>query len=314
MSLELKFALFQLVIIIPFLVGNFLSHRLPNLDRLARRLVIINLSILEPPIILWTVLGLSLAPAMIYLPISGAVLALVGFLIGKGVVSRFQFENKSSRVYVICSSLANQGFTMGGFICYLFAGEKGLGLSNIFLVFFIPFTFLFIFGYASMEDRREVFRWKSIKEFLFNLRNMPLLAIIVAVAVRAFGLQRPDVYFPLDILLTIAIAIYYFTLGINFKLSDLNPLKTEHVTLAVQKFIILPALAFGITSFLPISNELKLIIRLESFMPVAVYAVISSIMFNLDSRKASGLFVVNTLVFVFVVFPILFFLRTWLFS
>lgn len=313
MSLELKFALFQLVIIIPFLAGNILSRRLPGLDRLARRLVILNLSVLEPPIILWTVLGLSLAPVMIYLPISGAVLALVGFLLGKGVVGRFRFENKSSRVYVICSSLANQGFTMGGFVCYLFVGEKGLGLSNIFLIFFIPFTFLFIFGYASMEDRREVFRWKSIKEFLFNLRNMPLLAIIAAVLILASGFERPDIYFPLDILLTIAISIYYFTLGINFKLSDLNPFKPEHVILALQKFMILPALAFGITYFLPIGDELKLIIRIESFMPVAVYAVISAIMFNLDSRRASGLFVVNTLIFVILVFPILFFMRPWLF-
>ncbi|MCG8336445.1 MAG: hypothetical protein MJE63_18205 [Proteobacteria bacterium] len=313
MSLELKFALFQLVIIIPFLAGNILGRLLLNLDRLARRLVIINLSILEPPIILWTVLGLSLAPGMIYLPISGAALALTGFLIGKGVAGRFHFGDKSSRVYVICSSLANQGFTMGGFICYLFAGERGLGLSNIFLMFFIPFTFLFIFGYASMEDRKEIFRWESIKEFLFNLRNMPLLAIVTAVGIRTLGFKRPEIYFPLDLLLTIAVAIYYFTLGINFKLSDLNPFKPEHLTLALQKFMILPALAFGITYFLPIGDDLKLIIKIESFMPVAVYAVVSSIMFDLDSRRASGLFVVNTLIFVILVFPVLFFMRARLF-
>jgi predicted permease len=42
---------------------------------------------------------------------------------------------------------------------------------------------------------------------------------------------------------------------------------------------------------------------LEAFMPVAVYSVISSILFDLDSGLASGMFVLNTLFFLFLVLP-----------
>ena len=38
-------------------------------------------------------------------------------------------------------------------------------------------------------------------------------------------------------------------------------------------------------------------------MPVAIYSVISSILFDLDSGLASGMFVLNTLFFLFLVLP-----------
>jgi hypothetical protein len=297
------------VIILPFLAGSYLNHRITNLDQVAKRMIAFNLVFLEPPIILWSILGLSLSSEMVLLPVSGAGLAIAGFMMGKFVARGIQLKEKSAKVYTICSSLANQGFTMGGFLCYLLAGERGLALSGIFLIYYVPYTFLFIFAYAGMEQRRQVIYWSSVKGFLFNTRNMPLLAVLAAVVIRLFGIERPAVHFPLELFLLVAIALYYFTLGINFRISDLNPLHKEHLLLAVQKFILLPILAFAVIHFLPIADELKLIIKIESLMPVAIYAVISSIIFNLDSRKATSMFVINSLIFIFLVFPLLFFTR-----
>jgi predicted permease len=39
-------------------------------------------------------------------------------------------------------------------------------------------------------------------------------------------------------------------------------------------------------------------------MPVAVYSVVSSILFDLDSDLASAMFVINTLVFLFLILPL----------
>jgi predicted permease len=44
---------------------------------------------------------------------------------------------------------------------------------------------------------------------------------------------------------------------------------------------------------------------IQSIMPVAVYSVVSSILFELDSRLASGMFVVNTALFLVLVLPLL---------
>lgn len=312
MTPVLKFILFQVVIILPFLSGAYLNRRFANFDRMAKRLITVNLVFLEPPIILWSILGLTLSSEMVMLPVSGVMLAVAGFAMGKVVANGIRLTETSAKVYTICSSLANQGFTMGGFLCYLLAGERGLALSGIFMIYFIPYTFLFIFAYAGMQNRRQLVSRASLTGFFFNLRNLPLLAVLIAISIRLSGIERPAVQFPLELFLLVAIALYYFSLGINFRISDLNPLRKEHWMLAVQKFILLPILAFTVVYFLPIAEELKLIIKIESMMPVAVYAVISSILFNLDSRKATGMFVVNSLIFVCLVFPLLFLIH-WIF-
>ncbi len=312
MPTELKFAIFQLVIILPFLAGSFLNNRLKRLDQTSKALINVNLTVIEPPIVLWSIWGLALSAEMIFLPISGVCLAASGFFIGKLAVRKTRLTGKDAETFVISSSLANHGFTMGGFLCYLFAGEQGLALSAIFLIYFIPFTFLFIFSYANIKSRSQVFQWAFFRDMLFSPRNMPLYAVFAAIMIRLTGIDRPDIYFPIDILLILSIALYYFTLGINFKLDDLNLFKIDHLFLAIQKFAILPVVTFIILDFSPISDSIKMIIKLQSFMPAAIYSVITAILFDLNAKYASGLFVVNSLLFIFIVFPLLFFARNLL--
>jgi len=310
---ELKFAIFQLVIILPFMAGSLLKKRLKNPEKTSKRFISINLTIFEPPIVLWSIWGLTLSAEMIFLPVAGVCLAVSGFFIGKLAVQKIHLAKKDAKTLVISSALANHGFTMGGFLCYLFAGEQGLALSAIFLVYFIPFTFLFIFPYANVKDKNQVFQWAFLRDLLFSLRNMPLYAVFIAIIIRLAGISRPEVWFPLDILLIISISIYYFMLGINFKFDDLNFFKKEHIFLALQKFFLLPAITFFILEYAAISDSIKMVIKLESIMPAAIYSVITAILFDLNARQASGLFVVNSILFIFIVFPLLYFTRNFLF-
>ncbi len=312
MPTELKFAIFQLIIILPFLAGSFVKKHLKNPEKTSKALINVNLTIIEPPIVLWSIWGLTLSAEMFFLPVSGVLLAISGFIIGKIAVRKIHLTGTDAKTLVISSALANHGFTMGGFLCYLIAGEQGLALSAIFLIYFIPFTFLFIFPYANVKDRNQVFQWAFVRDLMFSLRNMPLYAVFIAIIIRLAGISRPAVYFPLDILLILSIALYYFTLGINFKFDDLNFFKKEHIFLALQKFFLLPAITFFILEFTTINDSIKMVIKLESIMPAAIYSVITAILFDLNARQASGLFVVNSLLFIFLVFPLLFWARSFL--
>jgi len=310
---ELKFAIFQAVIILPFITGYLIKNRLSRPDKTEKSLIRFNLACLEPPVVLWSIWGLTLSSEMIFLPVAGLCLVVSGFIIGKASVRAIHPPGKDAETFIISSSLANHGFTMGGFLCYLFAGETGLALSAIFLTYFIPYTFLFIFTYAGTKGRNRAFDRSFVRDMLFSLRNMPLYAAFVAVSIRLAGIVRPDIYFPVDLFLIVSIGLYYFTLGINFKIDDLNFFKREHGFLAAQKFIILPAAAFFILHLTHLSPEIKMVIKLESFMPAAIYSVITAIIFDLNARHASSLFVVNSLLFIFIVFPLLFFGRGFLF-
>ncbi len=153
MSVEARFILFQAVIIIPFFLGSFLRNRIPDAPMTARRLIGFNLIFLEPWVALWSIWGLVLNGDAIFLPLAGLLLVLAGFGLGYITLPALRLGEKGRATYLVSSSLANHGFTMGGFICYLFGGVKGLGLSAIFIIYFMPYIFAVIFPFSMIKGR-----------------------------------------------------------------------------------------------------------------------------------------------------------------
>jgi predicted permease len=198
---------------------------------------------------------------------------------------------------------------MGGFICFLIAGENGLGLSSIFTLYFLPYTFLFIFSYARSNAVKNLFSLKELINNFLNLQNMPLYAGIAALILHLMGFKRPDMHVPIDAMLLLSIGLYYFTLGVNFSFGAFRSTAKEQILLAATKFIILPVIVFFILIFTPIDSEVKTIIMIQAFMPAAVYSVVTSILFDLDSKLASSLFVFNTLLFLIIIFPAILFFK-----
>ncbi len=176
MSIEYKFILFQFLIITPFLAGSLTGKRINDLEKTSKRIVNINLMFVEPLIGFWSIWGLTLSTDLVLLPVSGLALVFTGFVFGKISAGFLNIKGIRRITYHISSTLANHGFTMGGFICYLFLGERGLGLSLIFLLYFIPFIYLFIFPYARLQSEGEGISFGSLRELVVNTRNMPIYA------------------------------------------------------------------------------------------------------------------------------------------
>ncbi len=283
----------------------------PQLSQISGKLVLLNLTLFEPPLVLWSIWGLSLHKELAVLPAAGLVMVVCGFLLGRAVESWLTPNLIYRKAFVISASLANHGFTMGGAICYLVIGEKGLALASIFILYFIPYTFLFIFFYAGMGGDRRPFTFWKLLNFLVNIRNMPLFAALLAMLFAALGVERPAFAFPMMPVLSLSIGLYYFTLGTNFDVGDLNPIRKEHGLLAGIKFLIIPLLTFSALRHLALDAEIEQVIRIQSFMPAAVYSVVTSVLFHLDTRLTSSLFVVNSLIFIFIGMPVWFFWGAW---
>ncbi len=317
MKNEIKFIILWAVILIPFFTGLRLRSFLQAPQNTAKRLIKINLFFLEPVILFWTIWGLTLHRDIIILPFAGLSTVLIGFIAGKIILRFLKLEGVTADSYLISSILANQGMTLGGLICYLVAGEQGLGLATIYVVYYLPFVFTFIFPFAryssirhtpgAAERPRRTFR--EFISFFFNLQNLPLAGIIAALILHGFGIQRPGIWFPLDYFLFTAISIYYLTLGINFETGHITASYKEQGALAISKFIVLPLFTFIILNFIDIDNSVKTVIQVQSFMPAAIYSVISSILFDLDSKLTSGLFVVNSILFLGIVLPAIMMLK-----
>jgi hypothetical protein len=195
---------------------------------------------------------------------------------------------------------------MGGFVCYLLLGEKGLGLSFIFLSYFIPYLFLVIFPYAKKISSGESYSYKLVKDFFKSLRNMPLYAMIAAIGLRLAGNDRPVMDFPINSLLMLSIGMYYLSLGMSFSLKDMFSFNRESLLLCLIRFLLMPVITVTVLFFIKLDPLIEAIILIESFMPAAVYSVMSSVLFELDERRASTMFVFNTASFLLFILPLLF--------
>lgn len=307
MTFELKFLVFQSFIILPFITGWVMRRRVGDPAALSKRILGINLAFIEPPLILWSVWGLSIRRDLAFLPAAGLTLVTAGFLLGLATLPLLKLKGPGKKTYLISSSLANHGFTMGGFICYLFLGETGLGLASIFLVYFIPYTFIIIFSYA--RSGRGARFMSSLREHSISPRNLPLLASLTALGLLIAEIPRPDLPVPLDIFIMASILLYYLTLGLSFELRDVRAVGTAHPLLGLIKFIMLPAITWIVLLWLPLDRDVARVIQIQSFMPAAIYSVVTSVLFDLDARLASSLFVINTVLFMVAALPFLFLLR-----
>jgi len=312
MSPEVKFIVFQFLIIVPFMIGAVLRKRFKSPEESGRKIIRVSLIVFLPQVVLWTTWKLPMTLDLLLLPVAGFFIVITGFFIGFPASSFLKLKDLRKKTFLISSSLVNHGFTMGGFICYLFIGEKGLALAMIMLTYFMPYTFLFIFPYAGFNGAKE----KLIPYFfknLFSLQNMPLFAVIAAFTLQLLNIPRPKIYYPVDILMACGIMLNYFTLGLNFRLSDLAvPLK-DHMMIALIKFMIMPIIVMTILSSLNVERDIYNTIAIQSFMPAAVYSVVTAVLYRLDVKEASGLFVVNTLLFTVILLPLLFFFKEFFF-
>ncbi len=312
MSIITKCIIFQLCILLPFFIGFAVQGRFRDPRKFTNSILRLNIIGLEPVIVFWCVWGLNISPDLLLLPVAGLGLVLVGLAAGALTLPLLHLNKKKRYTYLISATLANHGFTMGGFLCYLFMGEQGLGLSVIMVLYFIPYVFGLIFPLIKTLTGRRTPGEHLLKDIIFDLRNLPLLAMLLALALKSMGYERPDLAIPVDPLLICSISLYYLTLGINFTRIDLKGLLSQHSYMACIKFLVVPLTAYILLQLFQVAPVLQAVILIQACMPVAIYSVVTSVLFELDTRLASSLLVCNTLIFLVLILPAMFLLRGWL--
>lgn len=308
MTPVIAFFVFQIVIIVPFFAGFVLRRRIADPELFTRRLLQLNIILIEPLIVFWCVWGLKLSRSLLLMPIAGLGLAVFGLIGGIIILPLLGLPKQQTITFLMSATLSNHGFTMGGFLCYLFLGEQGLSLSIVMVLYFVPYLYGFIFLILKIVTRVK-HHGGILREYILDTRNMPLAALTFAALVQGIGIERPTVEFPVDILLALSIGLYYLTVGMNVVRTEFRLLLRYHVFLAAIKFIAVPAAVAGVLSIIPIEQSMKAVILLQSYMPSAVYSVVTAVLFRLNVPLASSLFVVNTALFLGVVLPLIWLIR-----
>jgi hypothetical protein len=151
-----------------------------------------------------------------------------------------------------------------------------------------------------------------VRDYFLSLQNMPLFTLLAALALLGTGMRRPGISFPVDLFIVVSMALYYFTLGLNFAAPVFSASLRPNAALACVKFVLVPLAAILTLRYVTLDPRVEMVILVQSFMPAAIYSVVASVLFDLDAELASTMFVWNTLLFLMGVLPALFFFRSTL--
>jgi len=302
----LLFCSIQLAVIVPFGAGLLLRRRFRDPQRTTRSLVRLNIAGLEPLIVLWCVWDLKVHVGVLLLPCAGFFLALLGLGLGALLLPLTGLTGRSRQTFLISGTLSNHGFTLGGFLCYMLLGEIGLGYAIFLVLYFMPYVFGFIFPAARLAGSRNGPGRTRWRDFVLAPQNVPLAALFAAIALGLLDVPRPLIAVPLTPLMFISIGLYYFTLGITFRGVDIFRSFRPHVCLCLIKFILVPGSVWALLRLSAVDTCMQSVIMIQACMSTAIYSVITSLLFDLDERLASAMFVVNTVVCLVVVVPLLF--------
>jgi predicted permease len=208
-----------------------------------------------------------------------------------------------------CSLFSNAGVTLGGFLCYLFYGDRGLYLSSLYIAFFTPYFYLVGFPLLSAysEDKRVTLK-DAAAELVTNPASVfPLAATALGLAMNLAGLPRPEILNAVATkwLTYLSVVGNSFAIGLGFSLSRSLRYLRHGLLVSLLKFVYSPLIGAGLIFLFgfhrlhdPIPAK---VILVESFMPVAIVSLVLVKLFRLGDDLANSSWVLST----FLVIPLI---------
>jgi len=227
-----------------------------------------------------------LAP-LIYIIIVAIILILTFFL------ARQLFTDPKERSIATVSALIGNTGNLGIPIGIAVFGEESIpyttliNLTNVFFVYTLGVYFYSRGNFSMKESIHNIFKlpplWFAILALSLNFFKVELpVEIMNALGMGAYASM---------VLQLIILGMYFYSV----KIEHLNLRLITHVN--VVKFILLPALAFFILQFTPLSTMIKGIILMELFMPLAVANVNLASLYHCKPQDITALIFISSLLF-----------------
>lgn len=251
---------------------------------------------------------LIVSPAQI---IAGAlVMVMIGRLL--------KWPRKQTGALVLGGGLANQGFTMGAYLCYLLLdrGDEalayGMGLVTVMMVAAVPLLYPMARHYGGTTKQDQSLAGLIYHSFV-DLRAMPLYAAVTGVTLALLQVPPPQFLWDIHVIDVLFFAGgfgAYFGVGMLLFVRSSFSYRQAHLAMTGVRFALIPAVTIGLLWLMrrltggP-DDLLYNVLIIESFTPAALLMVMLSNLFHLDARLASNAWLINTLLFVMLPLPVL---------
>jgi predicted permease len=268
---------------------------------------------------LFALWGLPLTRDLLFLPILGGANVLIMFAIGMVLARKISTDAEERGIFAVSSGLTNTGVTMGGLVLLAFYGEQALGWMSVYCIISMPIVIGIVYPLCrhyspAFQDSGQKLGRLMLTSVL-NWRSIGMATAITGLILnKCFGPNsRPafvETYHVIDWIVYSTILMSFFAIGLLTSLRHSQHIVRLLMVTALVRFILAGIVAAGLVlitlAFFELSQFIINVILIESVMPVAVTMVAAANMFRLDTKVASTLFVINTLMFLAFVLPVVY--------
>jgi len=262
--------------------------------------------------------GIEIGLEDIWLPVMSASQIVLMALLGLGVGKLITSDQGEVGLLGLSSAIGNHGATMGGFVIFLIYGSEGLGISSIYCLSFSAMMVLVLFPIARHYSGRssELSLGRLMLRSALDWRAVGMVFAVTAIVLSVTGVPRPaeiDKYHVIAICIYAINALAYFSIGLRLRIAYVGRAAKLLVALAGTRFVASIAVCLGLLGLTlltgrPVTGLRRNVVLIQAFVPTAVTVVAVANMFDLRPRQASVLFVVNTLAYLVLVLPLVFYL------
>jgi predicted permease len=319
-SIGIKFAVTAVVILLS-MTGGYLCRRLQWVKEAAGEIIMTVVAVFGyPGVGFLTLWGTRLDSSDVLMPLLAVVHSAIMTFLSLALARYFTTERPEKGLFAVAGGLGNNGFTMGAFVLYLLYGEEGLGVANIYFILFMIVVVGLMYPiarhYATEQPKGSM--GSLILHSIFDWRSIGLPISLLGILLSAARVPRPQAvmtWHVVDILVYLLTPMAFFGIGLRLHFSKVIPLWRPILGLAVTRFILaaLVGLALAYATWLTPWAFRGLrwnVFIVEAFVPTAVTMVAVANMFGLCPREASVLFVANTVLYLVMVLPVVW----WIFG
>ncbi|MEG6584340.1 AEC family transporter [Dendrosporobacter sp. 1207_IL3150] len=311
MDIKHKLIYFAIDLILPIAIGYLCKYQKRLGENFFNKLILNNILVVYPALSMLSFWVLPLKADLVWLPVLGLAMGVIPGVIAYFIAERKYNSDLDRGSYVMSAILSNLG-TIGGLCVFLLYGETGYAYQQLVVLFQYILMFMFCYPlaqyYYQKSQKGKVENKISVKAVLFSRNQLAVVGIMCGVALQAANVERPEllgmIFNPL-----VHFGAWTALIPVGYSV-DFGKLREQYrsiIDLIPLKFIVTPVITYSLAR-LVISDPIMLnSILVLSCTPTAVNAVITSRIYGLNLHISVAAFILTTLIFLMVIYPILFF-------
>lgn len=310
MDITAKAAYFVADLLLPLIIG-YLCRRQQKLgEGFFQQMMTISVQALYPLLAVLGAWATRLTAEFAWLPAFGIIASLIPGFFGFIRVKAKYATSIDQGSYVIAATLSN-GLTLGGVSAFILFGEAGFVYTQLITLLVAAFTFLVCFPVAQYYAQSGSGQGTglTLATVIFNRNQLAVVGLLVGAVLYYYGVPRPTWAGALfDPLVHLAAWMALIPVGHSMDFGEMRRYWRDTLELIPIKFVAAPVLSYLLA--LPVLADpiaLKTV-AVVAATPTGILAVITVKMQNLNVHITMAAFIVTTVVYLLLVFPLQFLL------